>query len=190
MNFDRCLIFVRHSLVDRIQDVPAREWNLSDVGRQRARKLVDKLIEYRPEVVISSDELKAQQTAEILGEGLGLKYSVMKDLHEHDRRQVPFLDNGEFQSLVQEFFVKPDTLVFGNETANQALVRFRGAIHLALESSDAKTVLIVSHGTVISLFVSWLTGQSSYAFWKGLGLPSFVVLDLQSKILLHVENSI
>lgn len=190
MTFDKHLIFVRHSLVDRVDGVPARKWNLSGTGRIRARGLVDKLIEFRPEVIVSSDEPKAEQTAEIVSECLGLKYSVEKNLHEHDRRQVPYLTNDEFQSLVQEFFTKPDTLVFGNETANQALLRFRGAVNLVLDSSDTKTILIVSHGTVISLFVSWLTGQSGYSFWKELGLPSFVVLDLQSKTLLHLENSI
>jgi len=190
MNFDKHLILVKHSLPDINESVPAREWNLSDEGRTRAKKIVEKLIEYHPEVIVSSDEPKAQQTAKIISEGLGLKYSVMKDLHEHDRRRVPFLDKDEFQTLVQEFFAKPDALVFGNETANQALVRFCGAVNSMLEYSDAKTILIVSHGTVISLFVSWLTGQSGYSFWKELGLPSFVVLDLQSKTLLQMENSI
>ena len=119
-----------------------------------------------------------------------MKYSVKRNLHEHDRRQVPFLTDNEFHSLIREIFDRHDSLVFGKETATQALLRFCCAVNSVLESSDAKSILIVSHGTVISLFVSWLTGQSSYAFWKGLGLPSFVVLDLQSKILLHVENSI
>jgi len=190
MSFDKYLIFVRHSLVDRVDGVPAREWNLSEDGRVRAKQLIGKLFAYKPETIVSSDEPKAQQTAEIISEGLGLKYSVKRNLHEHDRRQVPFLANDEFQTLVQKFFAKPDTLVFGSETANQTLARFRDAVNSVLESSDAKTVLIVSHGTVISLFVSWLTGQSGYFFWKGLGLPSFVVLDLQSKTLLHTENSI
>jgi len=190
MNFDKHLILVKHSLPNINESVPAREWDLSEEGRQRAKKLVEKLLEYHPEIIVSSDESKAQQTAKIIGEGLGLKYFVKKDLHEHDRRRVPFLDKDEFQSLIQEFFVKTDTLVFGNETANQALARFRDAVDSVLEFSDAKTILIVAHGTVISLFVSWLTGRPGYSFWKDLGLPSFVVLDLQSKTLLHMENSI
>jgi len=190
MNSNKRLIFVRHSLVDHVDGVPARAWNLSDRGRIRARKLVDKLIEYHPEVIVSSDEPKAQQTAEIIGEGLGLKYSVIRNIHEHDRRQVPYLTYDEFQSLVCEFFERPDALVFGSETANQALLRFRDSVNSVLESSAVKTVLVVSHGTVISLFVSWLTGRSGYLFWKGLDLPSFVVLDLQSKTILHTENSV
>jgi len=47
---------------------------------------------------------------------------------------------------------------------------------------------VVSHGTVISLFVSRLTGQPGFGIWSGLGLPCFIVLDMQSKDLIAVEN--
>jgi len=55
---------------------------------------------------------------------------------------------------------------------------------------DNKRMVIVSHGTVISLFVAWLTGVDGFLLWKELGLPSLVVLDEQNKTLLQVENII
>jgi len=51
-----------------------------------------------------------------------------------------------------------------------------------------KTVVIVAHGTVISLFISRLIGSSDWLLWNELGLPSFVVIDLYSKTLIAKEN--
>ena len=182
------LILVKHSLPEILEDVPAREWNLSEMGRARVQELAGKLIQYQPEVVVASVEPKARQTAEILADRLGLEIHEAEGLHEHDRSQSPYYSKDKFQSLVQELFDKPAVLVFGNETADQALVRFRQAVDSVVDSHTGKTILIVAHGTVISLFVSWLTAYDGYLLWKELGLPAFVVLDLQSKILLKTEN--
>jgi len=57
-----------------------------------------------------------------------------------------------------------------------------------MKSHPDQTVLVVAHGTVISLFVSWLTGEDGYLLWDKLGLPSFLVLDVKSKALLKIEN--
>jgi len=182
------LILVKHSLPEVVEDIPAREWGLSEKGRGLAELLADRLRQYRPEVIISSTELKAKQTAEIIGTELGLAFQVGGGLHEHDRSRSPFYPKDEFQALVREFFDKSDELVFGEETANQALARFRDSMNAILRTHADKKLVVVAHGTVISLFVSWLTGQDGYLIWKDLGLPSFVLLDVQSKVLLKTEN--
>lgn len=179
------LILVKHSLPEIVEDVPARDWKLSEEGRVRAQRLAEKLIQYQPEVVVSSVELKAQETARILTENFGLGFHVVDGLHEHERK---YLSKDEFETAIREFFEKPDVFVFGSETAKDALLRFRQAVDSALNSYDDKSILIVAHGTVISLFVSWLTGCDGYHLWSELGLPSFVVLDLQAKTALKTIN--
>lgn len=182
------LILVKHSLPEIVEDVPACEWELSEKGRVFAELLADRLRQYRPEVIISSTEPKARQTAEIVGVNLSIAPHVADGLHEHDRSHSPFYPKDEFQSLVREFFDKPDVLIFGDETASQALTRFRDSINSILNSHVNKNLVVVAHGTVISLFVSWLTGVDGYLLWRELGLPSFVLLDVQSKLLLKTEN--
>ena len=184
------LILVKHSLPEILEDVSAREWHLSEEGQGLAHELAGKLLIYLPEIIVSSIEPKARETAAILAEDLGLEFHKIENLHEHDRSGLPFYSKDEFQNLVREFFDKPDELVFGNETANAALTRFRQAVDDVLNSHPNKVVVLVAHGTVIALYVSWLTGCDGFALWKELGLPSFVVLDIQSKILINTENLI
>jgi broad specificity phosphatase PhoE len=135
-------------------------------------------------VILSSNEPKAKETAEIVASRLGLNTHVVPDLHEHDRSNVPFLAHDVFQVSIRGFFQKPDELVFGMETANEAHARFYRAVHSILNEHTNKTIIIVAHGTVISLFVSRLTGTSDLELWNTLGLPSFVAMELNSNALI------
>jgi broad specificity phosphatase PhoE len=182
------LILVKHSLPEVIESVPATEWNLSERGRTRSRELAKRLIQYQPDEVFSSVESKAKQTAEIIAIELGLTMCVVDGLHEQDRKNVPYLSDEQFQSSAREFFEKPDKLVFGGETADQAHERFHQAVYSVLGRFPGRTIVLVAHGTVISLFVSRLIGISDVLLWKELGLPSFIVLDLQSNSLVTKEN--
>jgi len=182
------LILVKHSLPQILEDVSARDWMLSDEGRRRAYLLAEKLTFFRPKIIVSSIEPKARETASIIAKYLGLEYQLVNGLHEHDRSNSPHYSNDEFQKLVRAFFENPSILIFGSESADQALERFRRTVKSVLDSYPEKTIVIVGHGTVISLYVSWVTGCDGYELWGELGLPSFVVMDIQSRVLIKTEN--
>jgi broad specificity phosphatase PhoE len=178
------LILVKHSLPKIRENVPAREWRLSEEGRVRAERLAEELRRFQPDAIISSNEPKAKETAEIISRLHHLKFHIAEDLHEHDRSNVSHLSQEQFRTSVREFFQKPDELVFGKETADQAHARFYRAVHSVLNEHENKTIVVVSHGTVISLFVSRLTGSSDFDLWNMLGLPSFIAMDLHSNTLI------
>ena len=184
------LILVKHSLPAVETEYPANQWKLSEEGRSRIHRLAEKLRRFEPEVLLSSSEPKAKETAEILAGLLQLEMQVAEDLHEHDRTNTPFLSPEAFQESIREFFAKPDQLVFGKETADQAHARFESAMEAALSDHMGKTIMIVSHGTVLSLFISRRTGISHWLLWNELGLPSFVVLDLGSNTLIARETHV
>lgn len=174
------LILVKHSVPEIQVDRLASTWKLSEEGRFRAQHLAEHLKSFAPEVIATSNEPKATETAEILGSQLNLDIQILPDLHEHDRSNVPFLSHEAFQASIRDFFERPDELVFGRETADQTYTRFYRAIHSILNEHRDKTIVIVTHGTVISLFVSRLTGSSALELWNQLGLPSFVAMELGS----------
>jgi len=182
------LILAKHSLPKIEKNRPANQWELSDTGRVLAKKLAVRLNEFQPELIISSVEPKAKQTAEIIAAEHNLELQLIEGLHEHDRSKVGYLDRDQFQAAVREFFEKPGVLVFGSETADACHARFHQAVHSILDQNLDKTVVIVTHGTVISLFVSRLTGMSGLLLWNELALPSFVVIDLQAATLIEREN--
>lgn len=184
----RSLILARHSLPEIERDRLAREWKLSPDGKLRARLLSERISTYPVEVVFSSVEPKAVETAQIIAAACDAELHVVEGLQEHDRSNVPYLTRHEFEPAIREFFRQPDTLVFGRETANRAYERFSGAISSLLADYNDQGLVIVAHGTVISLFVSRSTGTSAFVFWEKLGMPSFVVIDIDAARLLAVDN--
>ncbi len=172
------LILVKHSLPVIDLNLPPNRWILSQEGRNRCTRLAQQLAPYRPEEVFSSDEPKALRTAQIIADILGIAYQTVNDLHEHERPKPGLLSAGEFEQQVNALFTYPEQIVFGAESASQAQKRFHLAVMSMISRYQGKTILIVAHGTVISLFLQATCQLEPYPIWKSLGLPSFVVLSL------------
>lgn len=171
------LILVKHAMPEVVEGKPASSWLLSEEGKQACRPLAERLQGYGPDVIVTSTEPKANETGLRVSSVLGLPFESAPDLHETLRESVPFSDSVEaFHARLQEFFSHPDDLVFGEETANQARERFTAAVEAVQQRHAGRTVAIVCHGTVISLFVSRLTGQEPFELWRQLGLPSIIVV--------------
>ena len=182
------LILVKHSVPEIEENRPANTWKLSKEGQLRTHQLAEQLEQFAPDVIVSSKEPKAKETAGILASHLRLNMQILPDLHEHDRSNVPYLSHDAFQSSIREFFQRPGELIFGRETADQAHTRFYQVVHSVLNEHRNKTIAIVTHGTVISLFVSRITGSSDLELWNILGLPSFIAMELGSNTLIIKSN--
>jgi broad specificity phosphatase PhoE len=111
-------------------------------------------------------------------------------LHEHERSGVGWIDREHFEAQVAEFFRRPGALVFGGETADQAHARFAAAIAALTVHYPARSLAVVAHGTVISLFVARSTGVEPFPLWSRLGLPSFVVLSSPEMGLVSVVEGV
>lgn len=174
----RRLVLVKHSMPEIEPDKPASAWKLGEGGRRRARLLAARLMEFSPAGIWSSREPKAIETAEIVADEFGVPVKIADRLEEHHRDSVPFLPSkDEFEGAVERFFHCPDQLVLGTESAEQARVRFVAAIKKAIEAGQADSI-VVTHGTVMTLYMASVAGVQMMDFWRRLGLPSYVVLTL------------
>jgi broad specificity phosphatase PhoE len=187
---ERTLVLAKHAEPVLEPDVAPNRWRLSEGGRRESALLGERLARYGPGVVISSEEPKAVETAEIAAERLGIGCSVYPGLHEHDRTGMPFLGDEEFGRAARAFFERPGELVWGNETARQAGSRFEGAVRRVLDEWEEDVVVIVAHGTVISVLVAQHNGIDAHEIWQGLGLPSFCVLSIPGLELREVSFSL
>ena len=71
-----------------------------------------------------------------------------------------------------------------------ALVRFERAVNVAIDAATDPNVVIVSHGTVISLLVARRSGLDPMKIWSGLATPCYLVLELPSFSLLDILSDI
>lgn len=174
------LILVRHSAVHTNPTLPSHEWTLTEDGRSRCQTLAAQLQSYPLDQFITSHELKAIETGQMLADALGVPCQAAPGLQEHDRRGVPyFASKIEFETAVTTFFTHPTELVFGAETAVQARERFGTAVQQQLANHPQKNLAIVAHGTVMTLFICQHNPQlDPLPFWQALTLPCAFVLSL------------
>ena len=117
--------------------------------------------------------------------------NTLRGLEEHHRDSEPFLTNlQQFHEAIDRFFANPGKLTYGTESADQGVERFDAAVESAIDDSDARNIMIVCHGTVISLFLSRQTGISPMDIWRRLNLPSFAAMNLPERDLLDIVTDI
>jgi 2,3-bisphosphoglycerate-dependent phosphoglycerate mutase len=165
------VLLVRHSVPAIDPEIPSEEWRLSAEGRSRCEPLAAQLATYEPQTIVSSTEPKARETAALLAERLGLTVRESDDLREQARRTIGWLELGELEAGIRALFERRDEVVFGEESAADAVTRFSRAV-----AGLGPSAVVVSHGTVISLYAAAETGRDPYEIWRSLELPDLLVV--------------
>lgn len=171
------IILIRHAHSQQDTTLPANEWRLSGKGRESCKALAERLSAHGLTRLVSSMEPKAIETAQLTARGLGVSAEIAFGLHEHDRSNVGFVPAQErLESMIRDLFAKPDECVFGTESGAQAGARFAAAIAQLEAQYPGETLGVVTHGTVLSLFVGMHYEVDTFAFWQRLEMPDVVVL--------------
>lgn len=165
------VVLVRHASTRREAAVPAAQWRLQDGSAERIAVLAARLEPLGLDAVVASLEPKAVATGRELARHLGLPLASAPRLHEHQRGNLPLLDDGAWRDTLRRFFRYPDVLVFGRETASEARERFRAGLAAALHRDGRQRPAVVAHGTVMSLLVARPSGLDPFELWSSLAMP-------------------
>ncbi len=184
------LILIKHASPQLTEGQPPEKWPLSEAGKAKCKPLAEALSAYMPLKFFSSEESKAVETAAEITKQLGSSYQTFAGLEEQDRSNVPVMQTRDFISLIELFFRKPNELVLGKETASTALSRMRSAIDELLTENPNDDLAIVSHGTVIALFIAHYTNKNGFQLWRQMTLPSFAVLSVPDFNLIEMTEKL
>jgi len=181
------LILIRHAETAVSSTIPSRKWRLTENGRLQAKQFAHQL-PIAPTHLYSSSETKAQETGRIIAEAMGFSCQTTPNLHEHDRTGVPYFPSrADFETAVYNFFNQPYNLVFGQETATEALARFSKGI-TALPDHEGETA-VVAHGTVITLFICHHNPTlNAMDFWRKLTMPCAFYLNSDYRLVRTVYS--
>jgi len=162
------LILIRHgqSLFNRDGTDMGENSGLTELGWRQSQLVADWLARtYRADVLISSPLTRAQQTAEVIGQRLGLPVQVVPGLEEAD------------QPYWGEFPVAPENapLAFWDQVQSPTAVnrplyhafraRVRDALAQILAHHAGKTLIVVSHGGTIGTILRSLVGGHHASFF-------------------------
>lgn len=181
------LILIRHAPTVPRPDQSAHTWTLSDAAAASCAKLAKLIQPQSIGTIVSSEEPKAKQTAAHLGEALQLKPETAPDLHETMRETAPYFDDIEdFQSAIHAAMQQPDLIIFGEEAFGSALIRFEAALTKCATNTEAHTMALVTHGTVMSLYLGHITQSDPFSIWRQLEMPAYARISWPEQKLIEL----
>jgi len=183
------LVCVRHGQADHNvegnkvfqytqEENPALDTNLTDVGREQARKVAERLAETKFDLAVSSDLRRAKDTAE----AISAKNETIKTLEEwrdlRERRLGDFEGNADLcraQLKVEDGVRDRNLLTWripNGESAidlNERIQRFLQKLIIRAEqlTSREPSILLVSHGIFLKELHRVLSGYSSDGYMFG-----------------------
>ena len=185
------LVLVKHARPEVDPALPSAQWTLGVEGLDGSLRLAERLRPLAIDLVVSSVEPKASETARIVAKELDLPFQTGHDLHEHRRTSTGYLDANRFQDAIRQLFAHPGEVVFGDESGDAAGRRFGTAVDLLARTHPGARLCVVAHGTVIALHLERVYGVDGWSTWKTLdGLPSYVVVDRRAKQVVDVIRSV
>ncbi len=179
----KSILLVRHAEPRVVPARKARTWELTCAGRSAARDIATRLIDHRPDIVVTSREVKARETGAIITAALCLPMREHEGLGEQGGDNVAFFrDRDVFREVVQHHFSEPSRILLGQESAREAAARFAGVVaELAGRSPGPRCPVLVSHGRVMASYLALATGADAWTVWNTLAFPDASALDLESR---------
>jgi broad specificity phosphatase PhoE len=187
------LILIRHSIPDYQPEINSHDWALSQVGVMLCKRMADMIRSYEPTRVFASVEPKATQTGQLIAEHLALPFETVEGLQEQSRRTERWYDDlRERQNDIMKIFAEPESIVYGEESGVAAYKRFANAINDLRSRYSDETMAVVTHGTVMALFLEREANLNGPDFWMVMGCPMFVVLSPAETgyMVVTVENNV
>jgi broad specificity phosphatase PhoE len=132
---------------------------LSARGRQQAALVAERLAAIQAHVLYSSDIWRAQETADIIGERLGLPVQPCTGLREWYVGTWTGKTADEYQAHLQALGAHPVTHVpEGGESQVQTRDRMVAQMQAFARQHSHDTILCVSHGKAIDLLIRSILG--------------------------------
>ena len=149
------IIFLRHADTQKDPNLNAALWELSEEGKKQAEEIVNLPIMSEVDIIYVSEEKKTTLTVKPLAKKLG-KEIVPSAFFDEVKRGDKFLTKEEFEAEKVKQLKDLDYHAFGGESGNEALVRFKQGVEQVSKENTNKTILIVTHGTVLNIYFAYL----------------------------------
>ncbi|MFW9799617.1 MAG: histidine phosphatase family protein [Candidatus Thorarchaeota archaeon] len=180
---DTLIHLLRHAETRIDPNTSPVEWHVTEEGAKIAQMLASSGVFDNVDLVVSSAEYKAIESAQPFAERLGLETSIEPRFNELERVGDHISSRNEYLRRVKLALLNQDSSVHGWETAANAIRRFKQGIRSVESKAESDAVLVVSHGLVLSLyFATLLDLDEVYDRWLRLEFCSWGTVKNQHVI--------
>jgi alpha-ribazole phosphatase len=144
---------------------------LNDTGRLQSQQLIEKLKDSPPDVVITSDLMRARETAEILAAPFNLPVQTDARLREINQGIWEGMAFSDIKAkYAAEFAARQDNPLEvappGGETLRQVKERVLTAVASITQTHQGMRVAIVAHGLALALIKAHYTNTPISQVWE------------------------
>lgn len=175
------LYLIRHPRTHVDPSRQPHEWALSDQGRAQVNTLIEAPFWKNVVAVYSSNQPKAMEPARAIGQRYDIPVTSMPGLAEVRRGAEIYHSTGDYNSILGKFFSSPDFSIQGWERAGEALARIQQAMQEIIGQHPGKSVAVLSHGTILTLYTAMLEKQSpTLQRWREIDFASVGTVDTET----------
>ncbi|MER5392934.1 histidine phosphatase family protein [Saccharopolyspora sp. NPDC002686] len=183
------LLLIRHGQtpanVDHVLDTLPPGPGLTELGRQQAADLAERLAEEKIVSIHASRAVRAQMTAQPLADRHGLPVEVVEGTHEVYVGDLERRGDREALRTFEEVYGlwhggELDVPMPGGESGREALTRFVAGARSAIDGSGDGAVALVSHGAMLRLAACTLAANVDGTMSNAVYLPNTGVIVLES----------
>jgi broad specificity phosphatase PhoE len=176
-------VFIRHSKTDRNPEVPYICWGLTEEGIQLAVDLSRTHTIKDIDVMYSSFQTKALESAVILCKPNVIPIKADNGLTEvtsfTGKYEKDFI---KYTKNVHDYYFDVIDRIGNGETKAEALKRFNETLEsIALVEADKAYVGIITHGNILTLFSAQYTEADCYELHLKIKQPDVAIFDWSSK---------
>nr|HID13935.1 histidine phosphatase family protein [Anaerolineae bacterium] len=180
------LYLIRHARAQMMGDA-AERWPLSEQGRREAGILARQDFWREVELIFSSPEPKALQTAEPAARRWSIPLVTVDCLHELRRPRLV----SDYEVVIARLLTQPETSIAGMEPAAQAAERITRCIKGLVAAHSEQTLAVVSHGLALTLLLARLENRwPTVAEWRAVPSTGLAILDTTAWCLIKGWSSV
>ncbi|WP_432360461.1 histidine phosphatase family protein [Sporosarcina sp. UB5] len=165
-----------------------RTRKLSPQGEEEARKVTALLNNKEIDLIVSSPYTRAIQTIEGISNAKNIEVKVFEELRERQLKGAYKLPEEEIQQAIKKSFEDSDYKLSGGESVKDVQKRALPVIKDLLVKYAGKTIVIGTHGNVMTVIMNYFNNEFGYAFWLKTSKPDIYKLIFSGETLHSVQR--
>ena len=165
-----------------------RTRELSDQGIIDAKKVTAIMNNKEIDLIVSSPYIRAIQTIEEIANNKNLDVKVYEELRERQLKGAYKLTEDEIQQAIKTSYEDIDFHLTEGESIRDVQNRAIPVIKNLLNNYQGKTIIIGTHGNVMTIIMNYFKKEYGYEFWKNTSKPDIYKLVFSGENLLSVHR--
>ncbi|PAV30877.1 histidine phosphatase family protein [Virgibacillus profundi] len=165
-----------------------RTRKLSLQGETDSKKVADLMSQKEIDVIVSSPYIRAIQTIEDIAEDKDLEIKIFEELKERQLKGAYKLPEEEIQQAIKKSYEDIDYYLSGGESIRDVQNRSLPVIKNLLTKYEGKTIIIGTHGNIMTIIMNYFNSGYGYDFWKSTTKPDIYKLIFLNQELQDVQR--